>query len=82
MQWAVRNARRSERGQITKAVSGTGKIDPLVALANAAMVMQECPPVFSADAVIGTLAAAIVGAALFASIYLPGAVLCATECLL
>jgi phage terminase large subunit-like protein len=52
MQWAVRNAKRSERGLITKAASGVGKIDPLVALANAAMVMQESPPVFDVEAMI------------------------------
>jgi phage terminase large subunit-like protein len=52
MRWAVRNAKRSERGLITKAASGTGKIDPLVALANAAMVMNESPPMFDVEAMI------------------------------
>jgi len=52
MQWAVRNARRSDRGLITKAVSGVGKIDALAAMANAAMVMTEGPPMFDVEALI------------------------------
>jgi phage terminase large subunit-like protein len=53
MQWSVSNARRSERGQITKAVSGVGKIDALVAMANAVMVLMEGPPMFDVRACIG-----------------------------
>jgi phage terminase large subunit-like protein len=53
MQWSVRNARRSERGLVTKAAAGIGKIDALVALANAAMVLMEGPPVFDVRACIG-----------------------------
>ena len=53
MQWSARNARRNERGQITKATAGTGKIDALVALACASMAMIEGPPAWDVSAVIG-----------------------------
>jgi len=48
LNWAVTNARAEERGNnilITKAVAGSGKIDPLIALINASVLMDMNPTV-------------------------------------
>lgn len=47
--WCVSNAKRSPAGLVTKAVSGIGKIDALVATACAGMVMLEAPEPFSPE---------------------------------
>jgi phage terminase large subunit-like protein len=41
--WAVSNCMRGDRGLITKAAAGVGKIDPAVALACAAQLMRDSP---------------------------------------
>ena len=43
---------KSERGLVTKAVAGIGKIDPAVAMANAAMLVLDAPPPLDIDAMI------------------------------
>jgi len=46
MDWAVANAKTEKRGNavlITKAISGSGKIDPLIGLFNAATLMARNP---------------------------------------
>ncbi len=50
MDWCVSNAKRSPAGLVTKAHSGIGKIDALVATACATMVMLEAPEPFSVEA--------------------------------
>lgn len=52
LSWAVGNCMKSERGLVTKAVAGIGKIDPAVAMANAAMLVLDAPPPLDIDAMI------------------------------
>ena len=54
LDWAVNNAKQDPNsGLITKKVAGVGKIDPIVACAIAAMVLQEAPPAPSIEGFIG-----------------------------
>jgi phage terminase large subunit-like protein len=57
MNWCVSNAKTETKGNavvITKAVSGTGKIDPLMALFNAMMLMSLNPEAHRADSIYRT----------------------------
>ena len=63
MAWAVGNAKQELRGSnyvVTKAAAGAGKIDPLMALFNAAMLMFQNPA--SAGGTINDYFAALEGA--------------------
>jgi len=53
MGWCVSNCTKSDRGLVTKAVSGAAKIDSAVAMANAAMLMLDAPEPFCVGALIG-----------------------------
>ena len=53
--WCVGNALKSERGLITKAASGVGKIDAIVAAACAAMLMLDDPRPFSIDSLLAPM---------------------------
>ena len=50
--WCVSNCLHSERGLITKAAAGTGKIDAAVAMANAVMLMLEAPEPWNVEQMI------------------------------
>jgi phage terminase large subunit-like protein len=43
LDWAISNCMRSERGLISKAAAGVGKIDPAIGLANAAVLLRDAP---------------------------------------
>ncbi|PWK32570.1 terminase large subunit domain-containing protein [Pseudomonas sp. OV226] len=51
--WSVANARVDAQGLVTKKVAGSAKIDCLVALATAAVVMMEQPEPFNVGLYIG-----------------------------
>lgn len=54
LNWAVSNTRQDKQtGLVTKKLSGVGKIDPVVALATAAMILNEAPEPVCVNALIG-----------------------------